>query len=143
MKIIPDKFMPVQMSEKDVQDWDDLERVRSRRAPVLGLDDWGETAKYNITMLLFCDMTSKAFVWVILSVALILYFGVKDSSLLIYNLVGSLLHFAAKDEFKKVVAAFCVKWGGPLGGQSGKPVTPTATATASPTQPAVPVSPPV
>jgi hypothetical protein len=124
-RLLPEKFMPVQLKKKNVENWDDLERIRAQHAPVLGEDDWWETAKYNFTSFVFCDLMSKAFAWVFISTGLLLYLTYQDAnhptwemgSLTTWfvwgNEVGALLHFAAKDEFKKVINAACSRWGGP------------------------------
>jgi hypothetical protein len=135
--LIPKQFMPVQLTEKEVANWDDLERVRARRAPVLGQDDWWETCKYNLSMLLFCDCMSKAFLWVMIACGFLFYLewesanhpswemGSLETWFVWGNAVGSLLHFAAKDEFKKVIAALCSRYGnggGPKSDAGNQPV---------------------
>lgn len=147
---LPKKFMPVQMSEKEVKDWDELEQARARRAPVLGEDDWGETFKYNLASFLFCDLVSKAFAWVVISTGLLAWLTYQDANhptwtmstlqtWFIYgNEIASLLHFAAKDEFKKVIAALCNRYGGPTQGATNgtRPAAPAVIPAAGNVPPA-------
>lgn len=126
MRILPEgfKFAPVRVSQKNVTNWDELENLRAQHAPVLGQDDWWEVLKYNFSNVLFCDLMSKAFGWVLIANGILLYLLYKDADHPTWEMtstttwfawchaIGANLHFAAKDEFKKVIAAACSRWAG-------------------------------
>lgn len=141
MNILPKnfKFAPVQIPEKEVNSWDDLDSKRARFAPILGKDDWFETFKYNISNVIFIDLLSKAFGWVLIANGILMYLLYEDAnhstwtmdSLTTWfawgNAIGSLLHFAAKDEFKKVINAACSRWSGGRDIIQGPTTTTTTT----------------
>jgi hypothetical protein len=99
---------PKQFSRKG-----DLELLRAAASPVLGRDRLWDVFRYNLAKLLFVDLLSKGFVWVVMATWVGLYVmnTGKASDTLLWgygiHVVLAFFYWAARGQFAEVVTAAC------------------------------------
>jgi hypothetical protein len=92
---------------------DELNLARAAASPVLGKDKIGDVIRYNIAKLIFVDLLSKGFVWVIIATGVGLYVveNGKASDMVLFgygaHVVLAFFYWAARAQFAEVVTAGC------------------------------------
>jgi hypothetical protein len=101
------------IEQKNLARKDDLELVRAASSPVLGRDKLWDVFKYNLAKLVFVDLLSKGFVWVVMATWVGLYVmdSGKASETLLWgygiHVVLAFFYWAARGQLAEVVTAGC------------------------------------